>query len=269
MPRWRGGGVPRAHQQGGDGDGEWECGAGGPRHELCGLRQRQRGDHTVAVVATDYSGNGRTNAYQVVVTNGSAAQTLTCDLNGNLIVAVTATSTNIYQWDAADPLIGITQLSRNGQLVSAFLYDGLGRRVCDLEGSNGVTLSTNWYVWCGATLCEERDSTGAKVTKRFFSRGEQIGAGNYYFTRDHLGSVREMTDSSGAIRARYNYDPYRAKTKVQGDVEADFGFGGYYCHAPSGLLLALFRAYNALMGRWLNRIDRRAWRHQCVRLCGE
>jgi RHS repeat-associated protein len=36
-------------------------------------------------------------------------------------------------------------------------------------------------------------------------------------------------------------------------VEADFGFTGHYYHAPSGLHLALFRAYDADTGRWLNR----------------
>ena len=37
--------------------------------------------------------------YQVVVTNNAAAKTLTYDLNGNLISAVTSTSTNTYEWD--------------------------------------------------------------------------------------------------------------------------------------------------------------------------
>ena len=35
-------------------------------------------------------------------TNNAAAKTLTYDLNGNLISAVTSTSTNTYEWDAAD-----------------------------------------------------------------------------------------------------------------------------------------------------------------------
>src|SRR5258705_10932475 len=67
---------------------------------------------------------------------------------------------------------------------------------------------------------------------------------NYFFTRDHLGSVREMTDGAGAIRARYDYDPYGRRTKVSGDLDADFGFTGHYVHAPSGLYMALFRAYD-------------------------
>jgi len=41
------------------------------------------------------------------------------------------------------------------------------------------------------------------VTKRFFAEGEKrIGgsdAGNYFYSRDHLGSIREVTDSTGAL----------------------------------------------------------------------
>ena len=102
-------------------------------------------------------------------------------------------------------------------------------------------------------LCEERDSTGSTVIKRFFGQGEQISGTNYFFMRDHIGNVREMTDASGYIKARYEFDPYGGRTKVSGTMEADFGFTGHYVHAVSGLHLALYRAYDAEAGRWLNR----------------
>jgi RHS repeat-associated protein len=103
-----------------------------------------------------------------------------------------------------------------------------------------------------SSTAEERDASG-NVTKRFFAGGEQIGGINYYFAKDHLGSVREMTDSSGAIRARYEYDPYGRQTKVSGDLEVDFGFTGFYRHQASGLNLTLFRVYDPELGRWTTR----------------
>jgi RHS repeat-associated protein len=36
-------------------------------------------------------------------------------------------------------------------------------------------------------------------------------------------------------------------------LDADFGFTGHYVHVASGLHLALFRAYDADLGRWLSR----------------
>ena len=74
-----------------------------------------------------------------------------------------------------------------------------------------------------------------------------------YYTRDHLGSVREMTDSSGTIQARYDYDPYGRATKVSGSMDSDFQYAGMYEHANSGLSLTMFRAYDPTIGRWLSR----------------
>jgi RHS repeat-associated protein len=121
-----------------------------------------------------------------------------------------------------------------------------------IELQNGVAVSTNYFLWCGTELCEQRDLTGGTVIKRFLKGGEQISGSNYYFTKDHLGSVREMTDGSGTIQARYDYDPYGRRTKTFGSLDADFGFSGYFYHSVSGLSLTLFRAYDSNLGRWLS-----------------
>jgi YD repeat-containing protein len=130
-----------------------------------GYTQLTEGTNNVTVVATDYSANSRTNTYELVVTNNGAARTLSYDANGNLASVVTATSTNSYDWDAADRLVRITRLTTQtpSQLVTAFGYDGQGRRVQIIEEVDGTPVSTNRFVWCGTELCEERDATGATV----------------------------------------------------------------------------------------------------------
>ena len=207
------------------------------------------GTNVIPIIATDYNNNSRTNNYQLVVTNNGVAETISYDLDGNETSVVTATSTNIYQWDAANRLVSIAGPTNQ----SLFAYDGLGRRVQITEFQNGVAVSTNKFLWCGVELCEQRDLTGGTVVERFFDEGEQISSTNYFFTRDHLGSVREMTDFAGTIHARYDYDPYGRKMKIQGDLDADFGYAGYYVHQPSGLYLTIYRAYDSDLGRWLNR----------------
>ena len=73
------------------------------------------------------------------------------------------------------------------------------------------------------------------------------------YTFDHLGSVRELVDASGAVRADYRYGTYGERTKQSGDLESDFGFAGLWHHGPSGLDLATYRVYDSTMGRWLSR----------------
>jgi RHS repeat-associated protein len=207
------------------------------------------GTSTNTVIATDYGNHSRTNKYQLVVTNNGVAETISYDFNGNETNVVAATFTNSYQFDAANRLVSITGPTNQ----SLFAYDGLGRRVQIIEKTNGVAYVTNKFVWCGQELCEQRDVTGGTVTKRFFGEGEQISGTNYYFTRDHLGSIREMVDATGTIQARYDYDPYGRRTKISGSLDADFAFTGDYCHTASGLYLTLFRAYDSDLGRWPNR----------------
>jgi RHS repeat-associated protein len=115
------------------------------------------------------------------------------------------------------------------------------------------------FVWNGNVLAEERDNTGSTVVKRFFAQGEQrrnekLGTMEaFYYTRDHLGSVREVTDASGELRARYDYDVWGNSVTVNGDMSLDFGYTGQYFHALSGLNLFLYRPYNPPLGRWLSR----------------
>ena len=85
-----------------------------------------------------------------------------------------------------------------------------------------------------------------------YSYKNASGQGSYY-TRDHLGSVREMTDGSGTIQARYDYDAYGRVTTITGTVPSDFQYAGYYTHAASGLNFTLNRAYDSNTARWLSR----------------
>jgi RHS repeat-associated protein len=76
---------------------------------------------------------------------------------------------------------------------------------------------------------------------------------NFYFMADDFGSLQKVVGSSG-LAARYDYDPWGRRVKTTGSgVEGDFGFTGHYFHVPSGLHLALYRAYSAELGRWPSR----------------
>ena len=74
-----------------------------------------------------------------------------------------------------------------------------------------------------------------------------------YYTTDHLGSIREMVDGDGVLHARYDYDPYGNRTKLDGDLDADFGFTGHYTHEASGIVLAPYRGYDPGTAKWLSR----------------
>ena len=144
----------------------------------------------------------------------------------------------------------------SGDRTTRFGYDGLGRCVLIESEQAGTGVSRRRLVWDGDTICAERTADGA-ITKRFFAEGVAVmsgaAAGLFYYTRDHLGSIREVTDAAGAVRARYAYDPYGRRTRVDGDLDADLGFAGMFSSTETGLALTRYRAYDPDLGRWLSR----------------
>jgi RHS repeat-associated protein len=208
------------------------------------------GTNNIPVVATSVNGYAATNTYQVVVPSGTNISPA-YDADGNL---TNNGRGETYTWDAENELTSITYA--NGSSTQ-FTYDAFQRRIAVVEWPGGVGVgtpsSTKRFVWIDAAIAEERENDGTTVAKRFFNQGEQISSSNYYYTFDHLGSIREMVDNSGTIQARYDYDPYGKTSKTSGPLDSDFQFAGYYKHPSSGLNLTLYRAYDSETGKWLSR----------------
>lgn len=205
------------------------------------------GTNTIAVVATDASSNTRTNSYQVVIPTGGST-TVMYDANGNMLDDDTQT----YSWDAKNRLVRTTYASG---ARTEYSYDVFGRRVKIVEKNSGGTVtSTKQFVFDGMDEVEQRDGSNA-VTKRYFADGwrDVTGGASYFYTKDHLGSVREVVNGSGVLASRYDYDPYGRTTKVSGNVDSDMLYTGHYYDLPSGLYLTMFRVYNANLARWLSR----------------
>jgi RHS repeat-associated protein len=168
------------------------------------------------------------------------------DFNGNM----TSDGTNTYTWDAENRLTQITYPGDGN--YSQFAYDGFGRCVQIIETNNESITSTKQFVWSGGVRCEARDADGLMLSQ-YFRWGQTLNDANYFYTRDHLGSVRELTDSTENIQAQYNYDPYGRVSKSQGSLDSDFEYAGYYNHGPSGLNQAVHRFYSPSLARWINR----------------
>ena len=215
-----------------------------------------QGNNNFQIVATDRKGNARTQNYSVQV--GAAQKTYEYDLNGNLLREKDPVGTVIrsFEWDGADKLKAVNW----GAQRIEWTYNGMGQRV--LEAVNGV--ASKRFLWDGSALLLEKSPAGA-ITKKFYGDGEQrVGstdAGNYFYTRDHLGSVREVVKQDGSLQARYDYDAYGKRTEFYRNSAylkgCDFGFTGHITleslvAGQSELLLTHYRAYDPQLGRWLS-----------------
>ncbi len=89
--------------------------------------------------------------------------------------------------------------------------DRLPGRKRSQKDSGGTVTSTRQLVYDGLDIAEQRDGTNG-VVRRYFADGFTVNAQpstlNYFYAKDHLGSIREVVDGQGVDRERYGYDPY-------------------------------------------------------------
>jgi RHS repeat-associated protein len=194
---------------------------------------------------TIIAGPGGTRAYAYDA--GSKIGGFKYDANGNLI----EDDRHTYAWDAENRLIGIGYKAASHRKTE-FRYDGKGRRVAAIE-TNGTNKTETRHGWCGDRICQMRDGADKPVAY-YFEEGtyRPENQAREYHVRDHLGSVRDVLDREGKLQASYDYDPY-GQFIGQPAKASGFGYAGMYYHAPSGLYLTKYRAYDPRGGRWLSR----------------
>jgi RHS repeat-associated protein len=223
------------------------------------------GANTITVTATDQDQDVATTQWSINVP--ASQRTFTYDANGNML---TDSAGRVFTWDAKNRLKSVTVSGTTYE----WDYDYRDRRVREFvyaSGGSKPTIPAKQFIWHGNDIVQERVGTSATagtISRNHFFGGFTIGAtvstaAKYQTFTDHLGHVREVVAASGTnpaigtVLTRYEYSPYQGPTKVYQfpgtNVEATFQtIGRYYHHEPSGLELALYRAYDPELGRWIS-----------------
>ncbi len=177
------------------------------------------------------------SAHKHAVTS-AGNNTYSYDANGNLTSGAGRTLTWTYNNQPAS-------LTQNGT-TTTYAYDADGQRVS--KTVNGQTTS-----YFGSLL--QFDNTG--LTKYIYA-GERLVAqvqptgATYWYHADHLGSVRLLTDGTGANAQTYSYDAFGQTINSTGNVSNPIGYGGHLLDSESGLIYMNARYYDPVLGRFLS-----------------
>jgi RHS repeat-associated protein len=142
----------------------------------------------------------------------------------------------------------------NNESLGSYGYDGNGKRVKKSESG-----TTTWYV-ISSVLGSAMEVTSSGVQRAYVMSGNAVVAqlnpnGQFYWLHlDHLGSGRKMTDSSGNMVYRAEFDPY-GKLLYEWSSPTNLNtkkFTGYERDAATNLDYAQARMYASEWGRFLS-----------------
>jgi len=197
-------------------------------------------------VNTTYAAN---NLNQYTQVNSTA---LTYDARGNL----TNDGSLVMTYDTDNRLTSVVSPTT----VVDYQYDYSNRLITKTMGGAATR-----YVYDGWQVIAEVDS-GGSILKKYVTgpRFDEILAQKtssqaVYLTRDGLGSTREITDSTGAVLQRFEYDAFGALTLldalgnpiVGGAALTNYLFTGRELQPESGLYNYRNRFYHSGLGRFL------------------
>jgi RHS repeat-associated protein len=207
-----------------------------------------------------------TRTYEMNTQRGIAGRTFTYDEEDHLLTA----GGDVYQYDADGYLqskstgSGDTTYtySSRGELLSValpdstlieYVHDPLGRRVA--KKIDGTIVAE--YLWQGLVrLLAVYDGAGSMTMRFEYADGRMpvrmiTGEGTYYPAYDQVGSLRLVSDASGSVVKRIDYDTFG---NIIGDTapsfKVPFGFAGGLHDRDTGLVRFGSRDYDPDVGRW-------------------
>ncbi|MBS1791291.1 MAG: RHS repeat protein [Acidobacteria bacterium] len=192
--------------------------------------------------ATNSSGAPSTNR----LSTDSQSNSYTYDAAGNM----TAGAGQSYTYDGANRL---KEVGSGG--TNVYGYDGDGKRVKKTESG-----ATTYYVYSSKLGQSVMEVTASSVQRAYVYLGNKLVAmqatdGQFYWLHmNHLGNSRAMTDASGNLTYKGQFDPYGAaltEWSSSGNTNLNTKKFTGYERDNSGLDYAQARMYNSGRGRFL------------------
>jgi RHS repeat-associated protein len=188
-----------------------------------------------------YDSNGNRNSTGYLTGPGNrmlsdGTWNYTYDAVGNTIskTNIATGETWAFSWDNANHLTQAVNKDAQGNLIQTvtFKYDVFGQKVEEDEytQATGQTTVTKYAYDMDGNIWADLNASNQVVTRRLFvdvnglmqpfARIDASGNVAWYLT-DHLGSVRLLTDNTGAVIDQIDYDAYGNITKETNPTAGD------------------------------------------------
>jgi RHS repeat-associated protein len=189
----------------------------------------------------------------------------TYDADGNMIQEVGVSSgpddgiTWTYSYDDENRLISAVEVQGSTTLTDVvYAYDAFGNRIEENVSGSSVPSQVIRYAYDGSNIWADLDGSGNLVTRRLFLDAvdavtARISAGGTvaWYLIDRLGSVDALTDSTGAVIDRIDYDGFgNILSETNPSASDRYLWTGREFDRVTGLQYNRTRYYDPTTGRW-------------------
>ncbi|AFY71927.1 RHS repeat-associated core domain protein (plasmid) [Thalassoporum mexicanum PCC 7367] len=220
----------------------------------------------------DQNGN-RTNAgYQTGDNNrleSDGTYDYAYDNEGNLISKTDQISGEVteYTWDYRNRLTGVVVKDSSNNIIqqSDYTYDVYDLRIgksVDSDGAGAAPAAVTRFIYgMNDNIALEFDGGGTQTNRYLYSLGvdqfladEQQAEGRVLWAlTDHVGTVRDLIDSTGTQQNHITYDSFGGLTsQTDASVTTRFGFTGRELDSETGLHYYRARYFDSNNGRFIS-----------------
>lgn len=218
----------------------------------------------------DLNGNRNSAGYVTsknnqILTDGT--HNYTYDGEGNLVTKTEIATGNVtfFIYDHRNRLVTVQERTPAGIITkeTTYTYDVFDRQIAksvDPDGVGSQTAQTTRFVYDGAHVWADYNAAGTVLARYLFGdRADEIlarfqpGNGTAWYLTDHLGTVRDLANASGALLNHIDYDSFgRILSQTNATVGDRFTFTGREWDADVGLYYYRARFYDAQLGRFIS-----------------
>lgn len=193
------------------------------------------------------------------------------DDEGNISVRtdLATNSTRQFEWDFRNRLSAVIDRDHEGNEVQRvdFSYDAMNRRISKSVVGATPSLLTHFVYDRDDVLLDFTDPDGAMgsdpatLTQRYLHgpvvdqvfAQESASGETLWHLSDHLGTVRDLVDSTGAVVNHFAYDSYGNVVAESNPAESTrYRFTGRELDLETGLHYYRSRFYDSLIGKFLS-----------------
>jgi RHS repeat-associated protein len=215
----------------------------------------------------DLNGNRTMTGYQTGTGNrlsNDGVFTYTFDAAGNLIQKSKGSGqeTWYYGYDNANQLLTVRKTSdgSTNTLLVTYTYDVQGQRVQQDKWVSGGSTVTTRFAFDGANVWADLDNSNTMLVRYLNGDGANqvlartvasgVNAGRWVYFADMLGSIRDLADTTGAVKDHLDYDGFGVVTESTASVGDRFQFQGGNYDSNTGQVQYDHRYYAAATGNW-------------------